>query len=140
MKLDIMVKWLFSISFVLSVVLSFLSCNHGFYRKLDSQCKEFVKTIPQIWHQKEGYSIFNADSNQDITEFVEGVNSCLSGISTKEFISIFGEPNIKEVNLYTYFMTEICLSRKRDCSVQEFVISSDTLVNTSIIRPARGIY
>ena len=125
---------------MLGTILLASSCNHSFYRKLDNSCRLFIDSIPQIWQPKEGYYSFKVDADQAIAKFIVNVNGCLSGIRADELVSIFGEPNIKDEALYTYFMAEVCLIRKRDCVIQEFIINNDTLLSTSIPRPARGVY
>lgn len=123
-----------------SAVLLLSTCSKGLHHQLSNPCQDFADNIPEIWKDTgKGHYAFNFASPSDYGKFVEQVNNCLPGISSQQLIELFGVPNRVEQNIYTYFMTEACLTRSRDCNVQEFQMHQDTLVHTSLIRPGRGL-
>jgi hypothetical protein len=141
MRLSLVLKkWLFA-----SSMMVFLTSSSCFLRKEASlalpeandanNCKEYLQDIPSFWSKREGYYVFVAESSAIYSDFVEHTNLCFRGLSTKDIKRYLGEPNIETSTELTYYITEACLTRDRDCNIQKIKIANGVFDETLLVSP-----
>lgn len=129
--------------FLIALIL-FVSCHRRFggnasvYLPNDKNttCKEYLKSLPSIWSKNDkGYYEFVTKSSTSYGEFVQNTNTCFQGLPTEMLKKYLGEPNVATPVKMTYYVTEACLTRDRDCNIQVFRIENGVFKETLLVSP-----
>lgn len=128
----------------LIVATLFVSCHSRFGENaslhlpndMNTTCKEYLKSLPSFWNRNDkGYYEFVTKSPTIYVEFVQNSNTCFQGFTVEMLKKYLGEPNIETPVKMTYYVTEACLTRDRDCNIQVFKIENGVFKETLLVSP-----
>jgi hypothetical protein len=138
--LQLLNKW----GFFLIVTTLFVSCHSQFGENASAHlpddtnttCKRYLKSLPSFWNRNDrGYYEFVTNSSTIYGEFVQNTNTCFQGFSVEMLKKYLGEPNVETPVKLTYYVTEACLTRDRDCNIQVFKIENGFFKETLLVSP-----
>lgn len=128
----------------LTVTILLISC-HNFSGKntttllpheKNTTCKKYLKSLLSSWQKNDkGYYDFSVKSFASYSEFRQNTNICFQEFSVEMLKEHLGEPNIETPTKMTYYITEACLTRDRDCNIQVFKIENGIFKETLLMSP-----
>jgi len=133
-------KW----GMLLILTILFVSCHAHFGKNaslslpndIHTTCKEYLKSLPSFWvKNNKGYYEFVTKSSTIYGEFTQNTNTCFQGFSVEMLKKYLGEPNVETPMKMTYYLTEACLTRDRDCNIQVFKIENGIFKETLLVSP-----